>query len=249
MSSDIISSANEAIINIWEKRFKEGFKGDVLRYPPILHQYPNPCHLLFIGLNPSFSKTGWDTILKSFNDQEILKELNETNIEEYFEYKNKEDFKSKENTIKKLDIQAGISHQYFENFKLLARKIFNGQDGNHHHLDLYQYRRTKSVDLQNIISSNEDFFNKQARITKSLIETIKPDILLVANATASREFKKLFNIRDEHFNDQIGTYEINICGKDVVVFLSGMLSYGGTAVEAFKRLEWHIKAVHENRLK
>jgi hypothetical protein len=114
------------------------------------------------------------------------------------------------------------------------------------------------------------FLEEQLEISFDVIEKSEPKLIIVSNAFASEFFGKMklkhhkldsiwkgYKIFFEDdieekfkstFNQEIGTYEIELNNKKVPVLFSGMLS-GQRALDigSLERLKWQAKMILENK--
>jgi len=110
------------------------------------------------------------------------------------------------------------------------------------HLDLfYICEKNQKIIEENI---NNNFLIEQFSITKEIIKSISPKIIVVSNACASRYMQDQFTCV---FDDKIGTFRI-IEYNNIPIFFSGILT-GGRALDVGSRdrLKWHIGFV-KNRI-
>lgn len=242
---EIKSAYKEKILHIWKKY--EGlsiFDDEAFYYRkyPIAPEKISKYNLLFIGINPSFAK-----------GSELTKEEVEQNISFYSNNHSRED-----------DIP------YFKKIKEVAN--YCGSDWTH--LDLFFLRETNQKVIERLSYSSDGikFLSEQLDITFEIIEQSAPKLIVVSNAFASEffgkrknkhhSFKKIWKgyplffeeeiIKDEvfqsTFNNNIGTYEVNINNKKVPIIFCGMLS-GQRALDigSLERLKWQIKFILEKK--
>jgi hypothetical protein len=122
------------------------------------------------------------------------------------------------------------------------------------HLDLFFFIATKQAEVDDFLETKEGkkFMQEQLNLSKALLELSKPKLIVVANAKARDIFKDGYNGIGPLFeckpDEEIGTYRIQIDGKNVPVFFTSMLS-GQRALDngSFERLKWHIKCVLDGR--
>lgn len=232
----VISNYNRKILNLWKKNGTL----EETKITPFLHHELYKNAVLFIGINPSYSKK---QILKAFKRingyEKYLK-----NIDEYYSFKNYDKFKKDHKNydiIRRAENRSEINKaQYFDKFNDLAKQV----DSEWEHIDLFNIRLTKQKEVKKLSKANSDFFEQQAKINLELLNPLKPKIIIVVNALASKIIKERFNFI---FNEKLGTYTISISNKVIPVFFSGMLS-GQRAldIETLERLKWHLRFV--NRL-
>jgi len=220
---------NYKILNLWKKHFKN--REDVLT-PGI---YPNLAKnsLLFIGLNPSFSKRGFSTILKD-------SKFNSIDPPEFYRWANYSEEVYK--TAIELEELAILKYQYFKKMKNLAE----GFNLAFAHIDLFNVRLTSQKEFKTKIyngSEINDFGASQLSIAYEIIQDLSPIAIVVANALASNILKDVDVFKTES-SDSLGCDHLEYSGRKVPVFFSSMLS-GQRALDnfSFQRLQWHIRYV------
>ena len=100
--------------------------------------------------------------------------------------------------------------------------------------DLYPVRHTKQKEFVQFIKheENKEFREKLDEATKELIDGIMPDIIVIANAKASKLMQKIFFGRNEYNGETKLTYELD--GKKTDMIFSSMLS-GQRALDTYSR--------------
>ena len=98
--------------------------------------------------------------------------------------------------------------------------------------DLYPVRHTKQKEFVKFLEDNDDFCNSFDTATKNLIDGIMPDIIVIANAKASKLMQKIFFGRNEYNGETKLTYELD--GKKTDMIFSSMLS-GQRALDTYSR--------------
>ena len=236
-SLDIEQEYKEKVLEVWRKHNSlELFSNPENEYRkhPLLPKTVSKNCILFIGVNPSF------TLGSIIPD-------NELDIGFY-------------ETSKKIEFKD-IS--YFEKMKEIANYCKTEWT----HLDLFFIRETNQKIIENLTYSNIDFLNDQLEISFDIIEKANPKIIIVSNAFASEFFGKLkskhkgfnkiwrgydlsFEGNDTTFNNEIGTYEIEMNNRKIPIILSGMLS-GQRALDigTFERLKWQTKMILNKKSK
>jgi hypothetical protein len=128
------------------------------------------------------------------------------------------------------------------------------------HLDLLYFRETDQNKIEEIMEIPEgiSFTWQQLEVSKKILESVKPKILIVCN-TKARQFlgkdksggNNIWLGYDFKWDKGIGTYRVTntdsvLCNTPV--FFSGMLT-GQRALDvgSYERLNWHIKWVLENK--
>ena len=145
------------------------------------------------------------------------------------------------------DNSHGETHKYFKKFIEIS-----SQAGlNWSHLDLLFLRETNQKEVKSLEENNlgHIFYDEQLKISKKIIETIKPKIIVVNN-TYARDLLHSQSFTtpkyDFEFDEEIGTERIvnNEILNGVPIFFTSMLT-GQRALDlgSYKRLIWHIKYV------
>ena len=173
--------------------------------------------LLFIGINPS--------------------------------YKERKSEQPKSITL--FDDNRNTSYNYFKKFEIIVNdlKLKYNIDITWHHLDLLFYRNTSQKYFDQLVKekNGKKFIIEQLEISKEIIETSQPKIIVINNTLAREliqdkidlDFK--FNYKIE-FDKKIGTHRLSENGTPI--FFTSMLT-GQRALDlgSFERLTWHIKFV------
>ena len=113
------------------------------------------------------------------------------------------------------------------------------------HHDLYFVRNTSQKEVIAMKMAMPDFFEKQLRISKSIIEASKPKIIVVANAGASKIFMtEMYNLAFGTLEDRdqnLGAHFIKVGDSRIPVLFTGMIS-GQRALDegSYNTLIWHI---------
>jgi tetratricopeptide (TPR) repeat protein len=219
-----VEKINEKILELWKHQSID--KRVPLFYPKLKKNV-----FLFIGLNPSFSKNAFKKILnKETNYKEIINKL-----DQFFSLNNF----SKE----KMKIFQGIAqlsrenYQYFTKFKEIARDIENNES-NWEHIDLILMRQTNQKEIEKLMKNHNKFIEKQIDLNIKIMYLLKPELIIVENAYASKILHKRLNLE---WDNSIGTYRLD---KQTPLFFSGMLT-GKRALDlgSYERLKWHLKFV------
>jgi hypothetical protein len=103
--------------------------------------------------------------------------------------------------------------------------------------DLYPVRHTKQKEFVKFLEDNDDFCNSLDKATKNLIDGIMPEIIVIANAKASKLMQKIFFGKSEAEKKKLKgktkrTYKFN--GKKTDMIFSSMLS-GQRALDTYSR--------------
>ena len=257
-----INNWNKELIKLWNQNVGNQHLAPL--YSPCFPDLRNsleeeskkPDLLLIIGRNPSYSTKNWlgifnNNSMQGYQNLQTLKNniiaastLNQKQqlIDAYFDFKNFNPGK-----IQGLNFLDGLCTgpggvPYYQRIE----ELVNNTGLNWSHLDLYYYRETDQKKFDNRIKKCPDFFKEQLKITKEIIYNFNDiSMILVANAKASDEFKKMYAGSIYYpLNPLLGTYIMNLKNKKVPVFFSSMLSGQGAIDKgSFERLKWHITAL------
>ena len=139
--------------------------------------------------------------------------------------------------------KSEVLHSYFRKFEDIATKT-NMQWS---HFDLLFLRETNQNNIKQMHNDmlGREFLNEQLKISKTVIETSQPKIIVISNAFARDLF--LHECKFEtYFDDTIGTHRIinNTQLEGIPVFFTSMLT-GQRALDngSYERLIWHLKEV------
>ncbi|QHI38951.1 hypothetical protein IMCC3317_43510 [Kordia antarctica] len=142
----------------------------------------------------------------------------------------------------------GKIHPYFKKFVDISNKLSIKWS----HLDFFFFRETKQRFVDELLKDNisKDFLDKQLQISREIILSAKPKIIVVSN-TAARYFMKQNKHKistnfEFEFNPELGT-EIIINNSELEgtpVFFTSMLT-GQRAIDngSYNRLIWHLDFV------
>jgi len=261
ITQTLINNWNNELIKLWNQNVGNQHLAPL--YSPCFPDLRNsleeeskkPDLLLIIGRNPSYSTKNWlgifnNNSMQGYQNLQTLKNniiaastLNQKQqlIDAYFDFKNFNPGK-----IQGLNFLDGLCTgpggvPYYQRIE----ELVNNTGLNWSHLDLYYYRETVQKQFNNRIKKCPNFFKDQLDITRQIIDKFDDiSMILVANAKASDEFKKMYKNSIYSLNTSLGTYIMNLKNKEVPVFFSGMLS-GQGAIDngSFERLIWHMAAL------
>ena len=183
--------------------------------------------LLFISMNPSYSKDG------AWNNGTGERENAIYKIPKLKDEKNPEETNSFFQAINRFYKELNFAN----NIPPLA------------HHDLLFIRETDQKIVlkwkKKLEQCSPDFFSKQLDLSKTIIEESEPKLIVVLNAGARELFKELFNDDcNPSFCDKLGANIYTINGNKTPVLFSGMLS-GQRALDlgSQESLKWHIKYI------
>jgi hypothetical protein len=231
---DIKNNYKDSILNVWDKHKKDEFileAGYEYRKYPLAPDHIKKDALLIIGINPSFGKGAQI----SQNDMPIGFYANKTDADA--------------NDI---------------SYWLKIKELANYADVKWSHLDLLFIRETNQKTIEKLCISNPAFIQDQLNISFEIIKKSHPKMIIVTNSFASEFFGKkkakhfkfdkiwqgydfAFEGENSNFDQEIGTYNIDLNGKKTPIVFSGMLS-GQRALDigSFERLKWQVKMILNN---
>lgn len=227
----MLSLINQKIIALWEKHFNNSDQV----YAPLFYGDFNHNGILFVGLNPSFSKKGFSAFLRDT-------EYSKIDPETFFVWKNI--LSDPQNIRKCLAIEkiALSSYDgYFKGLRAIAEKTKLPWD----HIDIFLYRQTSQAEFLPLIMSGKklnDFGRDQMELFKDVLIEASPKIIIIINAFASELLREYFK-NDLSFEDRYGFHLLTLpTGKKVPIFFSSMLT-GQRALDrwSYERLIWHIQ--------
>ena len=213
---ECVEQYNQAILSLWKLEFDNAIKSTEntnVKFKQFcfhVNQVESP--IWFFGMNPSLPKPTNDFISQTsyINDNLIVELKNE-------------------------QVRMHENHPYFE----AAIKFFKKDVGIQEleipvFHDLYPVRHTKQKEFVQFIKheENKEFREKLDEATKELIDGIMPDIIVIANAKASKLMQKIFFGRNEYNGETKLTYELD--GKKTDMIFSSMLS-GQRALDTYSR--------------
>ncbi len=227
-----ISEINMRSIELWQKYYYSNLIPQLYNENLIINSEGS---VLFIGLNPSFSKIGFSKFLEGTQYENLIE-----NIYEYYKINN---FKSEKlevyNSIQNISKQR---YSYYEPFRQISRYLNLKWE----HIDLFLMMETKQINLKKLYKraysdriNDYDlriFFDTQKEIFLDLISLLNPKLIIVPNAFASDLIRDILNL---NFDNQIGTYLYGL----TPIFLSSQFTGGATDKYSFERFKWHIKSV------
>lgn len=220
---------NKAVFQLWN----DHFNNDEDIYVPLILP-PLVCKgLLFIGNNPSFSLQGFSQFL-------LDTEFSTIDPHSFFHWKNRHLLDME--AVIKIERHAKDRYRYFNKF----RDISVSAKLEWEHIDLFFFReKNQNKFIKERVLNNRDdltrFAREQLSLSKRLVETVDPKIIVVANAFASDIFIKEF---DSDFDEALGYHLTPVNNRLVPTFLGSMLT-GQRAMDrySYQRLKWHIVRV------
>lgn len=228
-----IDEINNYFIALWNQNFSASLD----LYAPMQYKEPKVGCIMFIGMNPSFSKKGFKKILKG-TDKENL------NVSEFYKWPISKTFNI--DCAHRIETWSLERHDFFAPHRTLAESLSKDWD----HLDLFAYRETNQNKIKPLIIEKgskhklNEFGSKQFELFLEILNLAKPSAIVVVNAFASNIYLQQ---RKLIFNRELGYHEESLCSeKKIPIFFSGMIT-GGQSLDTFsrERLFWQIeKAVN-----
>jgi hypothetical protein len=224
---DLASEVNGAALRLWRKHFRA--TDDVLC--PLVYPAVKTGCLLFVGMNPSSSKKVSALVRTS--------PFPTCDYYDFFHFKNSE----KLELPKAQQIEEWIKDRFpfFTRFKEISEETKLDWE----HVDLFFFRQTKQHEFKSRIFEDvgtlslNEFGRDQLKLSSWLIRQLKPRLIVVANALASRIFLQEFSTR---FDEEFGFYQTKLGDTEVPTFFSAMLTGRQPLDEfSFERLKWHIR--------
>ena len=178
--------------------------------------------LLTVGGNPSFAEQNIKNFVVSTNntgDWRLEHFKWETKPSDAIDLSNAEE-----------DYSLVNHSTYFGAFEEL-RKELNAPPWLH--TDLFRCRGTSQKEMYKFLNQNPKFKKAQISLFGKYLTSVRPKLILVANAAASRI---ILNHLDMERLDSPSLYETKIEGQRVPVILSGMISGGRMDIYSKERL-------------
>lgn len=227
---------NSKIVTLWNKYFKD----DTIVYAPMFYDDFKQGGLLFVGMNPSFSESGFRTILRGT-------EYENNDPSTFLKWKNIS------SNLELIDDCINIENYSYKNYKsYFARpvEIANEVGLDWQHIDIFLYKETSQADFKKLIINNSvlnDFARDQIGIFEEVLVSINPKCIVVSNAFGSELLREQIN-DDLQWDESRGFHWFTRNNKKIPIFFSSMLS-GQRALDrwSYERLKWHIgEAVRNN---
>ena len=231
----INETINKKILKVWEKHFG---KNDGV-YAPIFYDDFKLGGVLFIGMNPSFNPRGFRKVVRDT-------EFENLDPEAFYLWRN---IASDPNLI---DTCVEIGRHVHAKYGFFKRMHEIGKAANKHlqHIDLFVHRQTKQKEFLPLVREDKkgklnEFGRDQLDIFLEVLKSIRPAVIVVANASASKIVQEYFD-RQITFDNEHGFHWLTLNGSHVPIFFSSMLSGGGALdTGSYKRLVWHVnQAAH-----
>lgn len=241
-----VNQVNEKVIQLWDDLAKNVVKNRRLKVPLTYSPSLVTHNILFVGMNPSFSKRG----IRSFTEgKEGLPSDFIDRLDEYYTWEGEDSFREKMPLFQMVQSWAKDEYTYFDKFREISEDTL-GDANKWEHVDLFFYHETNQKEFESAIP--DDTKSKQLQLSTTLMELVDPVLVVVANAGATKRFEyrtregsklgelgQKFNIK---WDEEHGYHRITITDRRVPLFLTSMLS-GQHPLDngSFRRLKWQIK--------
>lgn len=224
---DLAEKTNAAAIRLWQRHFQP--EDDVLCplfYPPLATE-----RLLFVGMNPSSSNQVAQVVQ---NDPDLR-----CDYYDFFHFRNADTMDLRR--AQQIEELLKLKYPFFSRFKNVSAEAKLEWE----HVDLFFFRHTAQHQFRARIFEDVDsltlneFGRDQLKLSTWLIRHLKPRVIVVANALASRIFLGAFKTK---FSEEFGFHFTKLGTLDVPTFFSAMLT-GRQPLDrfSFERLKWHIR--------
>lgn len=221
------------IMEIWENH--SHLNG--LLMPSFINVLPRN-HIIFIGMNPSFSDKFHDTVLKKAKS-EGLADFENWVPSAFYSYPNIDTF----------DLEKAYRiEQFIATHAPYFKDKFDFVSGGlpWAHMDLFFYRKTNQKESLKFIFDRKRFTTfgqDQLNLSWGSIKQSQPKVIIISNATAGHIVRD-YSGDNFIFNEQLGYHEMLIKDRKVPVFFTSMLS-GKRALDlgSLERLAWHVRQV------
>ena len=221
---------NNKIIKLWNKYFEN----DKEVYAPLFYDTFAKNSLLFVGMNPSFSASGFKTIFKDsqYSDLEPKKFFKWKNVSKHLDH---------------IDQCIAMDKHAYTNYSLYFGRpieMAKAVDMPWDHIDLFLYRETSQTNFMKRIHDGKrlnDFALDQLAIFKETLNSINPKCIVVSNAFGSQIVREYLS--DELvWDDKKGFHWYTGSESKVPIFFTSMLS-GQRSLDrwSYERLVWQVK--------
>ena len=231
MATMINEPVNRSILATWKKHFDA--RGDV--YAPIFYDDFKPGGVLFIGMNPSFNPKGFRKVVRDT-------EFEKLDPESFYLWRNISTHPELVDTCIEIGRHVHAKYAYFKRM----HEIANAAKTHYQHIDLFVYKQTKQREFLPLVREDKkgklnEFGRDQLDIFLEVLKSIRPVVIVVANASASKIVQEHFD-RQITFDNERGFHWLMLNGSRVPIFFSSMLSGGGALdTGSYERLKWHIR--------
>lgn len=220
-----IESINQALDQIWRDHPNEYV------YAPFQYARPKKGQIIYVGLNPSFSEDGWNTIIEACAYRGPTPST-------VFAWPRNRRYERHGHALEKAAREHYAFYEYHREFAKKQNKLWKHFE----HFDIFAYRATSQEDFKDVVLGPRETLNSfgQAQFCQfnRLLCLADPAIVVVINALAARIYSRERHIGDI---DAVTGYRTDcINNRKVPVFFSGMLTGGATDKYSRERLFWHV---------
>jgi hypothetical protein len=228
-SAVINAKLNKKILAVWKKHFGN----DKEVYAPIFFDDFEHGGLLFIGINPSLNPKGQKKVREGTEFEHL--------DPEFYRWNNIASNPDYVDTCIKSGRHTRAKYRYFARMHEMTKQCKT----HFQHIDLFVYRQTKQKEFLPLIREDRkgnlnEFGRDQIAIFLEALKEIRPAVIVVSNAVASKIIKE--QLKDDlSFDDERGFHWLALDGVRVPIFFSSMLSGGGALdTGSYERLRWHV---------
>ena len=236
----IADDVNREILRLWYAPEH----GLVDRKPlmPLVYPELRGGGLLFVGLNPSFSE-------KAFRSFLVGSEWEDFDPQTFYAWRDRcDDFDV--HRAQRVEAAALAAYEHYRRFARLAASL----ETQWVHVDVFTLRDTSQKaalsqilrgGARELVCTNLNGFGRaQLGLCTRLIQRLAPELLVVANAAASR---LLVEALDGTFDEAAGHHVVRLGDRIVPAFFSSMWTQGALDAFSAQRLEWQIRRVYRER--
>ncbi|MER8567439.1 hypothetical protein NKH85_15755 [Mesorhizobium sp. M0924] len=212
---------NAETLRLWREHFPDDEEEALA---PLFYPDHGPVELLFVGFNPSFNIAETQARAPAGLD-----------VNDFYRWQGfAED---------RIPIMQAVQHQFIQDFAYFTpmQNIAHYAEMTWAHIDLYPLRNTRQNETIEYFRNRPILKESLELLFQTTVYAIRPQIIVVANAYASRCVERLFG-EDLSFDETVGFHRLEMDEDEAAVFFSGMLT-GQRALDtgSFKRLRWHVR--------
>jgi len=247
--SNRINEINDSYLDIWEEYRKKDDPTikDLLAKIPMqyasFHDLSNG--ILYIGLNPSFSVNGIQSIYKRAleDGSEFSEKYDIKKIIDLFAWPGKTNLK--DNQLGDLIKFENAAKKYYKFFAPM-RNFAKDHTSDWAHIDVFPIRKTSAHDLNKNFDEHPDFKIDLLKVfydlVKTLLEETSPKIIVVVNANATRIFQEQWGANIGTLDDNYCSYPLTYHNNKTYLFYVGLTGYGLDRYSK-ERLFWLMKRI------
>lgn len=215
---------------MWDKYYAH----DPKAYAPLLYDTFAKDSLLFVGMNPSFSASGFRSIFRNTKYESI-------DPTKFFLWSNISKSPDLVEQCIAMDKHAYTNYSlYFGRPIEIAEAVGLPWD----HIDFFLYRETSQSNFMKRIHEGPNlnqFAHDQLAIFYDVLKAVRPRCIVVSNAFGSELIRKEY-ADFLKWDEKRGFHRIQLNGEKVPIFFSSMLS-GQRSLDrwSYERLVWHVR--------